>query len=101
MLALAYPERVARQRGGPGRFLLRNGRGATSIGAYCVRAKPAAAISVPLRWDELGAELDPDQFTPEAVIRRVAKLKRDPWDGFWTSRQSITRAMRAAVGMKP
>ncbi|MBP9897459.1 MAG: ATP-dependent helicase HrpB, partial [Gemmatimonadales bacterium] len=29
LLALAYPERVARQRGGPGRFLLRNGRGAT------------------------------------------------------------------------
>ena len=29
LLALAYPERVARQRGGPGRFLLRSGRGAT------------------------------------------------------------------------
>ncbi len=29
LVALAYPERVARQRGGPGRFVMRNGRGAT------------------------------------------------------------------------
>ncbi|HYW10658.1 MAG TPA: DNA ligase D [Longimicrobium sp.] len=79
---------------------LRNGRGATSIGAYCVRAKPAAAISVPLRWDEVSPRLDPDAFTPDAVMKRVAKLKVDPWDGYWTSKQSITRAMRTAVGMK-
>ncbi|HST62746.1 MAG TPA: DNA ligase D [Longimicrobium sp.] len=79
---------------------LRNGRGATSIGAYCVRAKPAAAISVPLRWDEVSPKLDPDAFTPDAVLKRVAKLKADPWDGYWTSKQSITKAMRTAVGMK-
>jgi bifunctional non-homologous end joining protein LigD len=79
---------------------LRNGRGATAISAFCVRSKPTAAISVPLTWEELSPAIDPDSFTPEAVIRRVAKLKRDPWDGFWTSRQSITKAMRAAVGMK-
>lgn len=29
LVALAYPERVARQRGGPGRFVMRNGRGVT------------------------------------------------------------------------
>ncbi|MEO5826267.1 MAG: ATP-dependent helicase HrpB [Gemmatimonadales bacterium] len=29
LLAMAYPDRVAQQRGGPGRFLLRNGRGAS------------------------------------------------------------------------
>lgn len=79
---------------------LRNGRGATAISAFCVRSKPTAAISVPLRWDELSPQLNPDTFTPEAVIRRVAKLKRDPWDGFYTSRQTITKAMRAAVGMR-
>ncbi|MBW3572520.1 MAG: non-homologous end-joining DNA ligase, partial [Gemmatimonadetes bacterium] len=79
---------------------LRNGRGATSISAFCARSRPTAAVSVPLRWDELDAKLDPDAFTPEAVIRRVARLKRDPWDGFYASKQSITRAMRAAVGMR-
>jgi bifunctional non-homologous end joining protein LigD len=79
---------------------LRNGRGATSIAAFCIRAKPTGAISVPLRWEELSPELDPDAFTPEAVIRRVARLKRDPWDGFYSSKQSITKAMRTAVGMR-
>jgi bifunctional non-homologous end joining protein LigD len=79
---------------------LRNGRGATSIGALCVRAKPTAAISVPLRWDEVSPKLDPDAFTPDAVARRLAKLKADPWEGYWTSKQSITKAMRAAVGLK-
>ncbi len=29
LLAMAYPDRVAQQRGAPGRFLLRNGRGAS------------------------------------------------------------------------
>jgi bifunctional non-homologous end joining protein LigD len=79
---------------------LRNGRGATAISAFCIRAKPTGAISVPLRWDELSPALDPDTFTPEAVIRRVAKLKRDPWEGFYTSKQSITKTMRTAVGMR-
>jgi bifunctional non-homologous end joining protein LigD len=79
---------------------LRNGRGATSIGAYCVRAKPTAAISVPLRWEELSSRLDPDAFTPDAVAKRVARLKADPWKGYWTSKQSITKGMRTAVGLK-
>ena len=79
---------------------LRNGRGATAIAAFCIRSKPTGAISVPLRWDELSPALDPDSFTPEAVIRRLAKLKRDPWEGFYTSKQSITRTMRTAVGMR-
>lgn len=79
---------------------LRNGRGATSIGALCVRAKPTAAVSVPLRWEELTPRLDPDAFTPDAVVKRLAKLEGDPWEDYWTSKQSITRAMRTAVGLK-
>jgi len=79
---------------------LRNGRGATSIGALCIRAKPTGAVSVPLRWEELSPKLNPDAFTPDAVTRRVAKLKADPWDGYWTSKQSITKAMRAAIGLR-
>jgi bifunctional non-homologous end joining protein LigD len=79
---------------------LRNGRGATSIGAYCIRAKPTAAVGVPLRWEELTPRLNPDAFSLDAVIQRVSRLEQDPWDGYWTSKQSITKAMRTAVGMK-
>jgi bifunctional non-homologous end joining protein LigD len=76
---------------------LRNGRGATSIAAYCVRAKPSGAVSVPLRWSELTPRLDPDALTVERVRRRVARLRSDPWEGFLVSRQRITRAMREAA----
>ena len=105
-LAATLPDRFVAKSGGSNRVgkifidYLRNGRGATAISAFCVRAKPTAAVSVPLRWDELSASLDPDAFTPEAVIRRLAKLKGDPWDGFWTSKQSITKGMRTALKMK-
>lgn len=76
---------------------LRNGRGATSISAFCIRAKPTGAISVPVRWEELSATLDPDSFVPAAVVRRVERLKADPWAGYWEARQSITKATRAAL----
>jgi bifunctional non-homologous end joining protein LigD len=76
---------------------LRNGRGATSIAAYCIRAKPTAAISVPLRWSELTARIDPDAYTPGRVRRRIARLAGDPWEGFRTARQRITRGMLEAL----
>ena len=79
---------------------LRNGRGATAISAYCVRARPTAAVSVPLTWDELSPELDSNQFTPDAVAKRLKKLKKDPWAGFWTSRQTLTKKAKEALGMK-
>lgn len=78
---------------------LRNGRGATSISAFCIRAKPSAAISVPLGWDELTPELDPDSFLPSAVRRRLARLESDPWEGYWASSQSITRSVRDALAV--
>ncbi|MBB4638656.1 DNA ligase D [Longimicrobium terrae] len=79
---------------------LRNGRGATAIAAFCIRARPSGAISVPLRWDELTPALRTDDFTPAAVIERVRGLKDDPWAEFWTTKQSLTKKMRTELGLK-
>jgi bifunctional non-homologous end joining protein LigD len=79
---------------------LRNGRGATAICAYCVRARPTGAVSVPIAWDELTADLRTDDFTPRAVVERIQSLQADPWADYWIVRQSITKQMRAAVGLK-
>jgi bifunctional non-homologous end joining protein LigD len=79
---------------------LRNGRGATAISAFSIRSRPNAPVSVPLTWDELTPKVRSDQFTTAAVIQRLKRLTRDPWEDFWKTRQSITRAMRDAVGMK-
>jgi bifunctional non-homologous end joining protein LigD len=77
---------------------LRNQQGATAVGAWSTRAREGATVSTPLSWEELSPSRTPDQFTIRTVPRRVAQLKSDPWEGFDTLRQSITKEMREAVG---
>jgi bifunctional non-homologous end joining protein LigD len=61
---------------------LRNGRGATAVASYSTRARPGAAVSMPLGWDELDVGLGPDYFTVMNTSSRLANLAADPWDGF-------------------
>ncbi|MBS4002328.1 MAG: DNA ligase D [Afipia sp.] len=61
---------------------LRNQRGATAVAAYSTRARPGAAVSAPLSWDELGPGIGPAYFTVENMPTRLAALTGDPWDGF-------------------
>jgi bifunctional non-homologous end joining protein LigD len=78
---------------------LRNARGATSIVAYSTRARPHAPISVPLTWDELSERIRSDHYTLRTLPRRLASLKRDPWQGMATLRQNLTAAMKKLRGM--
>jgi bifunctional non-homologous end joining protein LigD len=57
---------------------LRNGRGATAVAAYSARARPGAAVSTPLAWDELGPEMRPDRFNVLNLLNRLAHID-DPW----------------------
>lgn len=61
---------------------LRNQRGATAVGAYSTRARPGAAVSMPLAWSELNPAVGAAYFTVENAPKRLASLARDPWDGF-------------------
>ncbi len=61
---------------------LRNQRGSTAVAAYSTRARPGAAVSAPLAWDELGPGIGPAYFTLENMPTRLAALSADPWDGF-------------------
>ncbi len=74
---------------------LRNQRGSTAIMAYGTRAKPGAPISLPITWQELSRSTSGDQFHLREVTRRLAKLRRDPWEGIGSVRQSISaKAMK-------
>jgi bifunctional non-homologous end joining protein LigD len=76
---------------------LRNGRGATAVGAYSARARAGATVSTPIAWDELAEGTRSDAFTIRTLPKRLAALRADPWQDFLATKQSITAAMRKAV----
>ncbi|KWZ33305.1 DNA ligase D [Burkholderia anthina] len=80
---------------------LRNGRGASTIAAYSVRARPGMGVSVPLEWDEVPETTGGAQWTIDTLHARLDALKRDPWEGYAKARQRITAAMRARLGADP
>jgi len=69
---------------------LRNNRSNTSVCAFSPRAKPGAPVSVPLAWAELRSTSP--RWTMMTVPTRLARLKVDPWAGYWTIRQEISDA---------
>jgi bifunctional non-homologous end joining protein LigD len=80
---------------------LRNGHGATAVAAFSTRNKPGATVSAPITWDELGDDLHSDAFTIENLPARLAKLKKDPWAGIGTTKQSLSAAMMKRLSARP
>lgn len=64
---------------------LRNGKGATCVSPYSLRAKQNASISMPIAWESL-AKIKPNQVT----IRNFEKyLTPNPWQDFFKTNQSL------------
>jgi bifunctional non-homologous end joining protein LigD len=78
---------------------LRNGRGATAVGAYTPRARPGAPVSTPVSWEEIEKGVRADEFTVETVPQRLSALSADPWGEIGKVRQSISAAVRRQVGI--
>jgi bifunctional non-homologous end joining protein LigD len=70
-----------------------NGEGKTIASAYSVRPRPGAPVSAPLRWDEVTEDLDPRDFTMDAVLGRVER-EGDLFAGVLSTRQSLGRALK-------
>lgn len=65
---------------------VRNGRGATSIAPYSVRARQGAKVALPIDWSELES-VPPDGITMQEAIKRLTKP--DPWKDFYKIKQSL------------
>ena len=104
MLAKEWPDvftsKMAKQKRTGKLFVdyLRNAEAASAVAAYSPRARPGATVSTPLAWEELDKTDLRAKFTVRSVPRRLAQLRHDPWRGYFTTRQSVTAAMRRALG---
>jgi bifunctional non-homologous end joining protein LigD len=68
---------------------LRNSREATAVAAYSTRARPGAAVSTPITWEELGAQPGADRYTVLNLPQRLAQLRKDPWADIGKIKQSL------------
>lgn len=72
---------------------MRNAEGATAVAPYSVRARAGAPVATPIGWAELDHDVRGARFDVRNVLERVAG-RADPWRDFFTTRQTVTAAMR-------
>ncbi len=65
---------------------IRNGRGATSIAPYSIRARKGARVSMPIAWHELET-VPPDSIRMQDALLRIHQ--DDPWSGFFSNTQML------------
>ncbi|WP_166206420.1 DNA ligase D [Cognatiluteimonas telluris] len=70
---------------------LRNGRGATAVASYSLRARDRAPVAMPIAWSQLAALKRGDAFTLKDVPALLKRRKRDPWAGIDDVGQDLSR----------
>ena len=61
---------------------LRNGRGATSVASWSLRARKEAGAAVPVAWSELGRLRSGADYPLDRALRRATRARRDVWPGW-------------------
>jgi bifunctional non-homologous end joining protein LigD len=76
-----------------------NRSGANISAVYSLRPEPGATVSTPLLWEEVDADVTPQDFRIDNVWERFGKLG-DLFEGVRTSPQELGAALEA-VGLSP
>jgi bifunctional non-homologous end joining protein LigD len=58
-----------------------------------------APVACPRRWDELKGLRAAAPDSVATLPARLKRLKGDPWEGFFSTRQSITAKAKKALGL--
>ena len=79
---------------------LRNAEGATAVAAYSLRARAGLPVSMPIDWKELRAgDMRGRHYNIDNAETTLASRRTDPWADYDRSRQTISGAMRRALGL--
>jgi len=68
---------------------LRNGRGATAIASWSLRARPGAPVAIPVTWEEVARVRTPDRFRLRDALKRI---DTPSWDTRGAEKQALPRA---------
>lgn len=68
---------------------LRNGRGSTAIAPFSTRARPGAAVAMPVAWELLEKDLAPDAFRAPEVMKNGPP--DDAWAAFFKPKRALKR----------
>jgi bifunctional non-homologous end joining protein LigD len=78
---------------------LRNGRGATSVASWSLRARPQAGVAVPIAWTDLGRTRSGADYPLSRAMRRATRARLDPWPEWSTAtRQKLPFPKRKTAG---
>ncbi|WP_313084711.1 non-homologous end-joining DNA ligase [Pseudomonas sp.] len=100
-LAQQAPERIVAKMGPKNRVgkifvdYLRNQRGASTVAAYSVRARPGLPVSVPIRREELVRIERADHWTIANLAERLEA--DDPWADYRSTRQALSSRLLEQV----
>ncbi|MDF9616356.1 DNA ligase D [Pseudomonas entomophila] len=103
-MAGLFPDRLSAVSGPNNRVgrifidYLRNGKGATTVAAYSLRAREGLPVSVPIWREELTQLKGANQWNIGNLHERLAQVD-DPWSEIVRTRQSITVRMRKQLGI--
>lgn len=68
---------------------LRNGRGSTAIAPFSTRARPGAAVAMPVAWGLLEKNLAPDAYKAPEVTKKGPP--DDAWAAFFKPKRALKR----------
>ena len=89
---------VARRAGRVYLDCMQNGHGKTIAGPFSARAVAGARVSMPLRWSEVNARLDPAAFTIKTAPARMSRLREDPLAPVLQMRPDLSHALALLEG---
>jgi bifunctional non-homologous end joining protein LigD len=72
---------------------VQNGYGKLLVSPFCVRSRPGAPVSMPLRWTELNSKLSPARFHIKNAPARLKRLGEDPLAGVLELKPDLTGAL--------